>query len=264
MRRVLLLIALGFTACLVAFMAAAVVEVPGQNPPQERIAAGLAAFLYLAVCQFLVTRRHDRRPAANWTAMVALGTPLLLLTAVADARNLGQRAVLLGPWLLGGWLGIAAGAVLATHVTLSPLPLSSCRRNARACAVALGAVSVVLVAVVFPLTGMAGTFPDGAPGAMGPMALVIAGLNALLAADLAVHVARAGRGLVPSPAVLGLLACLVFLPACFLAIPVIWLAGYGPLLRAVGVVSPLCALAQFGVAALLCATAARLPETGTA
>ena len=65
MGRILLSIVLGFSACLVSFMAGALVDVPGQNSPQVGIAASLAAFLFLAICQFLVTRRDNRRPAAN-------------------------------------------------------------------------------------------------------------------------------------------------------------------------------------------------------
>ncbi len=263
MAKISLSIALGLVAPIVVFMAAALVEVPGQNPPQERIAASLAAFLYLAICQFLIARMDDRKHGANWPSTVALCVPLLLLASVADARDLGERAFLYGPWVVAGGLGIAAGAWAATRVTLPTLPLESCRRTIRSFALVLGAVAVVLVAALVPLTTLAGTFPDGAPGAMASVFLVIAGLSALVGLELAQIAARAKRGRSPSFAILGFLALLAFLPGCFLTIPAKWLVGYGPVLRAVGVLSPLCALAELAVAVLLGAMALRLPAAET-
>lgn len=263
MGRILLAIVLGLFAPVVAFMAGSAVEIPGQNPPQEMIAASLAAFLYLAICQFLVARRDARRAAANWPTMVALGVPLLLMASVADARDLAERVRQDGPIVLAGWLGIFAGAWAAGCVTLSPLTLESCRRNLRACAAVLAAVAVVLAAAVIPLSRNAGTFPDGSPGETASVFWWIVGVSVLVAAGLALVAARAGHGRRPSFAVLGFLALLAFAPAFFLAIPAIWLVGHGPLLRAVSIISPACSLAQLAVAVLLGATALRLPEAQT-
>jgi hypothetical protein len=124
----------------------------------------------------------------------------------------------------------------------------------------LVAVALVLAAAVIPLTRKAGTFPDGAPGDTVTVFWVFAGLSVLVAADLALIAARAGRGRRPSFIVLGFLAFLALVPACFLVIPAIWFVGHGPVMRAVSVLSPLCSLAEFAAMALLGATALRLPE----
>ncbi len=259
MGRILLSIVLGLFAPVTAFLAAGAVEIPGQNPIRERVAGSIAAAIYLAACRFLVAPRGSRKSGATWPTALALGAPLLASALLADARDLPERVRLYGPVVLGGWLGIGAGATLAARITLSPLPLAACRRNARACAVVLAAVAVVLAGVATPLTRMAGTSPDGAPGATAVVFLLIAGLGTLVALDLALVAARAGRGRRPSPVALGFLAFLAFVPACVLAIPAGWFVGHGPLLRAVSVMSPLCSLAEFAVMALLGATALRLP-----
>ncbi|HVN77256.1 MAG TPA: hypothetical protein VMT19_13140 [Thermoanaerobaculaceae bacterium] len=263
MGRILLAIVLGLFAPFVAFMGGAVFEVPGQNPIQERLAGGIAAAAYLAACQFLVAPRASRGSGARWPTILALGAPLLVAFLVAEARDLPERVRLYGPVVVAGWLGIAAGTALAARITLEPLTLESCRRNLRTCAGLLVAVAVVLVAALVPLTRMAGTFPDGAPGATASVFLVIAGLSALVALDLALAAARAGRGNRSSPVALGFLAFLAFVPACFLVIPAMWFVGHGPVLRAVSIISPLCSAAESAVTVLLGATGLRLPETQT-
>ena len=261
MGRILLSIVLGLFAPFVAFMAAALVEVPGQNPPQERIAAGLAAFLYLAICQFLVTRRDNRRPAANWPTMVALGVPLLLLASVADARNLGERAFLYGPWVIAGWLGIAVGAWAARRVTLPALSFEYCRRCLLACAVVMGVVTVVIAAGVTPMVA-ADTDPRAAP----PNAVLSWGgfvLSLLVAASLALAALRAGRGRRPSPIALGVLGFLALVLAVFGA-PAVVLFTHGPAMRLAAILGVLCSAAEFVVAVAVGAVALRLPAAQTA
>ncbi len=260
MERILLSIVLGLFAPVAAFMGAAAFEVPGQNPIRERVAGGIAVAIYLAACEFLVAPRGSRRAGVRWPTVLALGAPLLAALLVADATDFSERIRLYGPVFIAGWLGIAAGAALATRIALSPLDLACVRRTIRSCAVALGAVAIVVVAALYPLTRMAGTFPDGAPGATASVFLVIAGVSALVALDLAVVAARAGRGRRPSLVALGFLAFSALVPACFLVIPAIWLVGHGPVLRVVSIVSPICALTQFAVMAVLGTTAVRLPE----
>lgn len=259
MGRILLSIVLGLFATVVAFMAAAMVEVPGQNPIQERVAGSLAVAIYLAICQFLVTPRESRKPGANWPSMVALGAPLLVLSFIAEAKDLWERAFMYGPIVISGWLGIAAGAIVAARVTLSAVSLAFCRRSLRACAALLGAAALVIAAGVIPLTKKAGTFPDGTPGESVAVFWAIAILDILVSASLAFLAVRAGQGRRFSPAVLGLLAFLAFVSACILAIPAIKFPGHGPVMLAVGILSFLCSAANFVVAALVGATAVRLP-----
>lgn len=260
MGRILLSIVLGLFAPVVAFMAGSMVEIPGQNPIQERVAGSLAAALYLAICQFLVAPRESRKPGANWPTLVALGAPLLALSFIAEAKDLWERAFMYGPIVISGWLGIVAGAVVAARVTLSAVSLAFCRRSLRACAALLGAAALVIAAGVIPLTNKAGTFPDGTPGSSVPVFWAIAILDILVSASLAFTAVRAGRGRRSSPAVLGLLAFLAFVSACILAIPAIKFPGHGPVMLAVSILLFLCSAANFAVAALAGTTAVRLPD----
>ena len=164
MGRILLSIVLGLFAPVVAFMAAAMVKVAGQNPIAGTCSRESRSALYLAICQFLVTPRESRKPGANWPSMVALGAPLLVLSFIAQAKDLWERAFMYGPVVISGWLGILAGAIVAARVTLSAVSLGSCRRSLRACAALLVGVALVIAAGVIPLTKKAGTFPDGTPG----------------------------------------------------------------------------------------------------
>jgi hypothetical protein len=259
--RILLSIVLGLFAPVVAFMAAAMVEVPGQNPIQEPVAGGIAVAIYLAICQFLVTPRGKRTLSANWPTMVAMGAPLVAVCLIALAKGRGFRGLLHDalPPIAAGCIGIVAGAWAAGRVALSALSLESCRRNLRASATLLAAVAVVLAAAVIPLTRKAGTFPDGAPGGMVSVCWGIVGLGVLIAATLALIANRAGRGRRPPFFVLGFLGFLAFVPAGFLAIPAIWFLGHGPVMRAVSILSPMCSAAELVVAALVGATAVRLP-----
>ena len=258
MVRILLAIVFGLSACLVSFMAGALVEVPGQNSPQERIAAGLAAFLFLAICQFLLARTDGRRPAVEWPTWVALGAPLLLLASVADARNLGERVVLYGPWVLAGWLGIAAGAWAARRFTLRTLPLEKCRRRLLACALVIGVAAVVIAAGVTPMLA-ADTDRRAAP----PNAVLSWGglvVSLLLAASLTLAAFRAGRGRQPSAGVLGLLAFLALVLAV-LGAPAVVLFTHGPAMRLAAILGVLCSAGDFAVALVVGMTAARLPST---
>jgi hypothetical protein len=257
--RILLSIVLGLFAPVVAFMAAAMVEVPGQNPIQERVAASLAAALYLVICQFLVTPRESRKPGANWPSMVALGAPLLVLSFIAEAKDLWERAFMYGPIVISGWLGILAGAVAAARVTLSAVSLRFCRRSMWACAALLVGAALVVAAGVIPLTNKAGTFPDGTPGRSVPVFWAIAILSIVIAASVAFIAVRAGRGRRPSPVVLGLLAFLAFVPACGLAVPAFAFLGHGRGMLTVSILLFLGAAAEFVVTALAGTTALRLP-----
>ncbi len=199
MGRILLSIVLGLFAPVVAFMAAAIVEVPGQNPIQERVAGSLAVAIYLAICQFLVTPRESRKPGANWPSMVALGAPLLVLSFIAEAKDLWERAFMYGPIVISGWLGILAGVLVAARVTLSAVSLTFCRRSMWACAALLGAAALVIAAGVIPLTNKAGTFPDGTPGSSVPVFWAIVILDILVSASLAFIAVRGGELAVPRP-----------------------------------------------------------------
>jgi len=258
--RFLLSIVLGLFAPVVAFMAAALVEVPGQNPIQERVAGSLAAALYLAICQFLVTPREKRTLSANWPTMIALGAPLLASSFIAGAKDLWERAAMYGPIVISGWLGIVAGAIVAARVTLSAVSLRFCRRSMWASAALLVGVALVVVAGVIPLTKKAGTFPDGTPGESVAVFWAIAILDILVSASLAFIAVRAGRGRRSSPAVLGLLAFLAFVSACILAIPAIKFPGHGPVMLAVSILLILCSAANFVVTGLAGTTALRLPD----
>ena len=260
MGRIVLSIVLGLFAFVVSLMVGELLGVPGQNTIREILGASLAGALYLAVSQFFVAPRGSRRLGPKWPTMVAMVAPLLAMRLLVIVGE-GDRAWLYSalPMFIPGCLGIVAGAAVAGRVTFSPLSLESCRRNLRAFAALLAGVAVVLVAAVIPLTTKAGTLPDGAPGGMVPVSWVIAGLSLLIAADLALIAARAGRGRRPAFVVLGFLAFLAFVPACFLAIPAIWFVGHGPMLRAVSIISPICSVTEFVVTALVGATALRLP-----
>lgn len=261
MERVLLSVILGFFALVVFIVVGELLGVPGQNTIREILGASLAGTLYLAVSQFFVAPRGSRSLGPKWPTMVAMGAPLLvicLLVIVAEGGRAWLYSAL--PMFVPGCLGIVAGAAAAGRVTFSPLSLESCRRNLRTCAGLLVAVAVVLAIAVVPLTRKAGTFPDGAPGGMVPVSWGIAGLSVLIAADLALIAARAGRGRRPAFIALGYLAFLAFVPACFLAIPAIWFVGHGPVMRAVSIISPMCSAAEFAVTVLLGATGLRLPE----
>ena len=260
MGRILLSIVHGLFAPIVAFMAAAMVEVPGQNPIQERVAGSLAAALYLAICQFLVTPREKRTLSANWPTMIALGAPLLASSFIAEAKDLWERAFMYGPIVISGWLGIVAGAIVAARVTLSVVSLAFCRRSLRACAALLGGAALVIAAVVIPLTNNAGTFPDGTPGESVAVFWAIAILDILVSASLALTAVRAGHGRRPAFIVLGFLAFLAFVPACILALPATKFPGHGPVMLAVSILLFLCSAANFVVAALTGATALRLPD----
>ena len=258
MGRILLSVVFGVAACLVSFMAGALVEVPGQNSPGERIAAALAAFVFLAICGFLLARRKDGRPAEEWPTWVALGAPLLLLASVADARSLGERVVLLGPWVLAGWLGIAVGAWAAGRSTLRALSLEACRRRLLACALATGVAAAVIAAGVTPMVA-ADTDPRAAP----PNAVLAWGglvVGLLVAVSLALAAFRTGRGRRPSAGVLGLLAFLALVLAVFGA-PAVVLFTHGRAMRLAAILGVLCSLAEFAVALFVALTAARLPST---
>ena len=263
MGRVLLSVVLGLFSFVVFLGVGELLGVPGQNTIREILGASLAGALYLAVAQFFVAPRGSRRLGPKWPTMFAMGAPLLamcILVIVAEGGRAWLYSAL--PMLIPGCIGIVAGAAAVGRVTLSPLSLASCRRSLLICAAALLAVAVVLAVAVIPLTMKAGTFPDGAPGGMVTGSWIFAGLSALIGADLALIAARAGRGRCPSFIVLGFLAFLAFVPACFLAIPVIWFVGHGPVMRAVSIISPMCSAAELAVIALLGATALRLPEAG--
>ena len=257
MAKISLSIALGLVAPIVVFMAAALVEVPGQNPPQERIAASLAAFLYLAICRFLVARMDDRKHGANWPSTVALCVPLLLLASVADARDLGGRLLLYAPPVVAGWLGIPVGAIAAARVAVAAAPLDACRRHLCACATVAGGVAVVVAGGVVPLI-WADTSPIATPARAVPVDWAIAVFNLLVAAALALIAARAGRGQRPAAPVLALLAALAFVLACFLA-PAVTFLAHGSSGTMAGILGVICSLGDLVVVALLAAAALRLP-----
>ncbi len=71
----LLALVLGLLAPLVSFIAAALVEIPGQNPPQEVVAACAGAAVFLYICQFLVARPH-RAASARWLTAALMFAPL--------------------------------------------------------------------------------------------------------------------------------------------------------------------------------------------
>ncbi len=262
MGRFLLALALGLFAPIAAFMVAGLVEVPGQNPPQERIAASLGAFVFLALSQLLTARMGARRPGASWATTLALGVPLLAIALVADARNLGQRASLYGPIVLAGWLGILAGALVAARVTLSTAPLGLCRRNLRACGALMAGVALVIAGGMAPLS-RADAFFAGPPARALLLFWVFAIFHVLAAAELMSVAARVGRGLRPSPTLLGFLALLAFALACFLA-PFAGRLTQGFPLVMVGVLGVLSSAADFAVAAVLGTTALRLPPAQAA
>ncbi len=261
MGRVLLAVVLGFFALAVFVGSGELLGVPGQNTVKEILGASLLGALYLAISQFFVAPRGSRGLGGKWPTMVAMGAPLLAMCVLMIAAERGRSQLFSAlAVFMTGCIAIVAGAAAAGRVTLSPLSLASCRRSLRDCAAVLLAVGVVLVVAVIPLTMRAGTFPDGAPGGMVPVSGAIAGFSALVAADLALIAARAGRGRRPAFTVLGFLAFLAFVAACFLAIPAIWFLGHGPVLRAVSLISPICSAAELVVTALVGATALRLPE----
>ena len=262
MKRVLLSTVLGLFVGVVFLGVGELLSVPGQNTIRGILGASLAGTVYLAVSQFFVAPRGSRSLGSKWSTMVAMGAPLLAIFLQVNVAEHG-RAWLYDalPLFVPGCLGIVAGAAAAGRVTFSALPLESCRRNLRACAALLAGVALVLAAAVIPLTRKAGTFPDGAPGKAVAVFWAITILAILVSAFLAFIAVRARCGRRPSFIVLGFLAFLALVPACFLVIPAIWFVGHGPVLRAVSILSPLCSLAGFAVTALLGATALRLPET---
>jgi len=255
---VLLSIVLGLFAPVVAFMGAEAFEVPGQNPVQERVAGSLAAALYLAICQFSLTPRESRKPGANWPSMVALGVPLLVLCFIAEAKDLWERALMYGPIVISGWLGVVAGALVAARVTLPAVSLRFCRRFLLTCAALLAAVALVVAAGVVPPTN-ADTFPQAAPERAVPFFWKIVVLNLLVATSLVFIAVRAGDRRRLSPIVLGFLAFLAFVPACFLAASGFGFLGHGPAMRIASVLLLLCSAAEFLVTGLVSATALLLP-----
>jgi len=258
--RILLSIVLGLFAPVVAFMAAAMVEVPGQNPIQEPVAAGIAVAIYLAICQFLVTPREKRTLSANWATMIAMGASLaaVCLFALAKGRGVPELLHEALPPIVAGCLGIVAGAIVAARVTPSASSLGSCRRALWACVALLVGVAFVVAAGVIPAV-KADRSPQAAPESAARGSWVIVVVAVILAASLALIAARAGQGRRPSFIVLGFLAFVAFVLACSLA-PSAALFTHSPPAWTAGVLGVLCSASAFVVAALVGTTALRLPD----
>ena len=136
MRRVPLALLLGLLAPFAAFMGGAAVEIPGQNPPQEVIAASAAAALFLGVCQYLVACGGGR-PGRRWPAAVTMLVPLFVGVGIAEGASP------LSPVLIAGCAASLAGVFLARWLPLPSVSHSLWRRSLLACICALVAIALV-------------------------------------------------------------------------------------------------------------------------
>jgi hypothetical protein len=278
-KRVPLAIVLGLFAPVVAFMGAALVEVPGQNRVCESLVGGLAVAVSLAICQPMVAPRGSRGLRRSWPAMAALGGPAVVMAlVVAFGEDWRVWVNFSGPILLSIVLGPLAAATLERRPGLSEVSRRSCFRAVRASAALQAAAAIVLVAAVIPLARKAGPFPDGTPGAALEVFVVVAALNLLVALGLAVAAVRVGSGHDPglvttgaaavhaghsgllAPIPLGFLALLVFLETCLLVAPAVAWRGHRPAMTIVCLLLSLGAGAELTASALLGAMAARLPD----
>ena len=116
--RVILSFLLGMTALIVSFVAASLVEVPGQNSIREIIAACLVGTPYLAFCQFWVAPRGGRGFRTKWPTLAAMVAPLFAILPFIDRGAVLPQGI---PLAVCGCLGSLAGAVVAGRVDTRPM-----------------------------------------------------------------------------------------------------------------------------------------------
>jgi hypothetical protein len=113
MKRILISIGLGLLAPFIAILGAEPFEVPGKNPPMERVGGALAVVLYCAACQFWLARQSTKAAASTWpsvAAMVVVIGAVCLLVIVTEG---GQSwRFFAAPVLLAGFIGAVVGMVL--------------------------------------------------------------------------------------------------------------------------------------------------------
>ena len=117
MKRIWISIGLGLLSPLIAFLGSEPFEVPGQNPPMERVGAGLAGVIYCAVCQFLLTRPTAKVANSSWLSVVAMvltiGAICLLQLIVEGFGSWPYFAV---PFFIACLIGAVAGMVLGRGI----------------------------------------------------------------------------------------------------------------------------------------------------
>ena len=243
MRRIPLALLLGLLAPVAAFMGGAVVEIPGQNPPREVIAACVAAAFFLGVCQYLVACGGGGI-GRRWPAAVTMLVPLFV--GVGTSEGAGQFI----PVLIAGCAASLAGVFLARWLPLPPMSHSFWRRSLLACACALVAIALVVVAGVVPPT-KADTFPEAAPAEAARFVWTLAALNLVIAGALAWTTLRSSAARRVSKVVLALAALLSFPIAFFFTASGAGFLAHGPAMRAASLLLLACAAVETVVAVMV-------------
>jgi len=254
--RVILSFVIGMTALIVSFVAASLVEVPGQNSIREIVAACMVGTPYLAFCQFWVAPRGVRGFRAKWPTLAAMVAPLFAVLPYIDRGAVVPLGI---TFAICGWLGSLVGAVVAGRVDTQPIleahtadafdRLRSCRRLLFVGVVTLVAVTLLVAVGVIPplMADLAYATGFRAHG----FAVFLGGTAAfsLLVAVLIAFVAmRPGlRGALGVPAVLALLLALLFAFSCGV------IRSESPALHTASVLLVVCAVADLIVTALVTA-----------
>jgi hypothetical protein len=261
--RELVAVGLGLLAPFVAFLGAALFEVPGQNSIKEIVAGALAVALYCAACQFWLARMGSRGlRRINWPVLGAMVAPLLAVCLLAVAVEGGRTWLVFGlPVFISGCVGSFVGAMLGARGTTKGIvivSLRSCRRSLVSCATLLVAVALILAGGVIPLVKI-DPFPGAAPERANPVFWAIAALNLLAAAVLVlVAVRTTGRSQL-STAGAGAVAFFAVVSGLLLAGPAGGFLAHGPAMHTASILLFLCVAADLIAAVLTATTAFRMP-----
>jgi hypothetical protein len=118
MKKIFGSLVLGMLSPFVFILGAEPFEVHGRNSILEILAGSVALALYLAACQFLVTRKVNGGLGARLPAAIAMAVPLfgslVLMMAVEKRATVISQGL---PMLAAGCLGILTGAALASRRT---------------------------------------------------------------------------------------------------------------------------------------------------
>jgi hypothetical protein len=263
--RVMLSFVIGMTALVVSFVAASLVEVPGQNSVREIVAACLVGTPYLAFCQFWVAPRGMRGFRAKWPTLAAMVAPLFAILPFIDRGAVVPQGI---PFAIFGCLGSLVGAVVAGRVDTQPIleahaadafgRLRSCRRLLFIGVVTLVAVTLLVAVGVIPplmadLAYTTGFRAHGFAAFLGGTAA----LNLLVAVMLAVVAMRpALRGALWVPAVLALLLALLFAFSS-------GIRSQNPALHTASILLVVCAFSDLIVTALVTAASVFAQRVGT-
>jgi hypothetical protein len=243
MRRVPLALLLGLLAPFAAFMGGAAVEIPGQNPPQEVIAASAAAALFLGVCQYLVACGGGR-PGRRWPAAVTMLVPLFVGVGIAEGASP------LSPVLIAGCAASLAGVFLARWLPLPSVSHSLWRRSLLACICALVAIALVVAAGVVP-PSRADTFSKALPAQAARFELTLAALNLVIAGALAWTALRSSAARRVSKFLLALAALLSFPIAFFFTAAGAGFLAHGPAIRVASLLLLACGAVETVVAVVV-------------